>query len=46
MKAAMYRVLFRNGLAYRSPRWYSLAEYLSGRIDFLQLLSETTNIFI
>ena len=31
MKRLLYRLLFSNGLAYRSPRWYALADYLKPR---------------
>ena len=28
IKRFAYRILFSNGLAYRSPRWYALADWL------------------
>lgn len=29
-KRLLYRLLFSNGLAYRSPRWYAVADWLKG----------------
>lgn len=31
MKLYLYRLLFSQGLAYRSPRWYALADWLKER---------------
>jgi len=40
MKAHLYRLLFAQGLAYRSPRWYAVADWLLQRISTRQLFSE------